>query len=238
MNIRLIILLPVLAALLAGFLLSSSDSPRTGAELDESGLSEALAATTPPIPQAPTESAASHKEPDGCTIITRYLPNDDGTVTETYSCEPNAYQEEHPYESYPNEALESLAYSEAKAAEILSIRLREQDEEVAMSLAIRASALSGGDTYPILLFSQAYPHPAAINDVPVKKTYRVKYVLSAVALMLGDNSGALPSWEASIRKFSDDPDRELALLDERARQIVVEMRQIQLDVTGETTIGG
>ena len=238
MNTRLIILLAVLAALLGGILLSIGDSPRPEEQLDEPGLSDTLATTRPLVPQVRTESVVSQNEPDGCTIITRYLPNDDGTITETYSCEPNAYQEKHPYESYSNEALESLAYSEAKAAEILSMRLREQDEELAMSLAIRATALSGGDTYPILLFSQAYPHPAAINDVPVKKTYRVKYVLSAVALMLGDNSGALPSWEASIRTFSENPERELALLDERARQIVDEMRQIQLDVTGETTIGG
>jgi hypothetical protein len=192
-----------------------------------------LAETVRPVPQS-----ASQSEPDGCTIITHYLPSDDGTVAEVYSCEPNGYQKKHPYESYSNEALASLAYSEAKAAEILSLRLRIDDEETAMSLAIRASALSGGDTYPLLMFSQSYPHPSAINDVPIKKTYRVKYVLSAVALMLGDDSLAPMSWEASIREFSDDPDEELALLDERAWQIVDEMRQIQLDVTGEATIGG
>jgi hypothetical protein len=230
MNLRLLVLLAVFAALLGVFLLSVPDGPQRPVE--------PVATTTPPVPQARMESVASHNEPGGCTIITRYLPNDDGTVTETYSCEPNSYQAEHAYESYSNEALVSLAYSEAKAAEVLSIRLRDTDEESAMSLAFRASALAGGNTYPIFLYSQSYPHPGAINDVPIKKTYRDKYVMSAVALMLGNDRTGLSTWEARIREFSDDPERELALLDERAHQILDEMRQIQLDVTGESTIGG
>jgi hypothetical protein len=62
--------------------------------------------------------------------------------------------------------------------------------------------------------------------------------MSAVALMLGDDHTGLQTWEAHIREFSEDPERELSLLDDRARQILDEMRQIQLDITGDTTIGG
>jgi len=238
MNTRLIIPVAVLTALTGIYALRHSGSPSPGAQPEGPGLVDSRPAQTPIAARRQTEPAYKREQADGCTIITQYLPNGDGTVTEAYSCEPGVTEAAHPYENFSNETLASLAYSDAKAAEILSMRLREEDEEVAMSLAIRAAALAGGDAHPILLFSQAYPVPAAIDDAPVKKTYRVKYVLSTVALMLGDDRGGLPTWEASIRRFSDDPDTELALLDERARQIVDEMRQIQLDVTGEATIGG
>jgi hypothetical protein len=233
MKLRITVLLGAITATAIAFFAWEGPSRETYMEPVSRAAVADLAGTALSAP-----ISSSQEEPDGCTIITRYLPNDDGTVTETYSCEPNSYQAKHPYESYSNQALVSLAYSEAKAAEILSIRLRDRDEVSAMSLAFRASALSGGDTHPILLYSQSYPHPSAINGVPIKKTYRDKYVMSAVALMLGDDHTGLPTWEAHIREFSEDPERELALLDDRARQILDEMRQIQLDITGDTTIGG
>ena len=78
--------------------------------------------------------AVSEIQPPGCTIVTHYLPNGDGTVTEVFSCKPEKPKEKHPYESYSNAALESLAYSDARAAGVLSMRLRYKDEEAAMSL--------------------------------------------------------------------------------------------------------
>ncbi len=205
-----------------------------------------LKAATRAGPAASGNERRSTDKPDtraqsnsrNCTIVTRYLPNEDGTVTDVLSCAPVAPVAEHPYESYSNEALESLAYADAKAAEILGMRLRERDEAAALSLILRASALSGGDVRPIVGYSNAYPHPAAIDGRPVRKTVRVKFVLSTVAELLGAESNNLDHWEQQIRRASTEPDQEIALLYERARRIVAEMQRIELEVTGSSTFGG
>lgn len=204
----------------------SADAPPAAPDVD------AAADSVPP------HAAIAGREPQNCRIVTHYLPNEDGTTTEAISCEPNQAEEEHPYASYPDDALESLAYADAKAAEILSMRLVERDGEAAMSLALRAAALAGGDATAIVAYANAYPEPTAINGVPVRRTVHVRYVLGTVAKLLGDPRHGLPYFEAIIREHSQDPERELALLDERARQMLEEMRQIQLEVTGSSTIGG
>lgn len=186
----------------------------------------------------PQQVEIAQRQPRNCTIVTHYLPNQDGTTTEARSCEPNEPQEEHPYASYPDDALESLAYADAKAAEILSMRLVGRDGEAAMSLALRAAALSGGDATPIVAYANAYPGPTAVNGVPVRRTVHVRYVLGTVTRLLGDSRHSVPYFEAIIREHSADPDREIAMLDKRAQQMIEEMRQIQLDVTGSSTIGG
>ena len=191
-----------------------------------------------PAGSGPLQDKVAEREPRNCTIVTHYLPNEDGTTTEARSCEPNQPGEQHPYASYPDEALESLAYADAKAAEILSMRLAGRDSEAAMSLALRAAALAGGDATPIIAYANAYPEPTAINGVPVRKTVHVRYVLGTVTRLLGDPRHGVPYFEAIIREHSADPEREIAMLDERARQMIEEMRQIQLDVTGSSTIGG
>lgn len=174
----------------------------------------------------------------GCALTTHYLPVGDGTTVEVYSCEGGPAAEAHPYEAYSNAALESLAYADAKAAEILGMRLRDSDERAAMSLVLRSAALSGGDAGPIVRYSNAYPRPTAVDGEPDRKTVHVKYVLSAVTQLLGDDRHSLPYYTAIIREHSADPDREIAMLDARARQIVNEMRQIELDVTGSSATGG
>ncbi len=188
-------------------------------------------------PLLPTTLAASPGAPD-CTLVTQYLAAGDGTAVEVLSCEPTHPVEKHPYESYPSDALESLAFADAKAAEVLGMRFRKLDQAKALSLILRSSALSGGDVAPILRYSQSYPEPSAIDGVPVRKTIHTKYVLSAVADLLSTDTQYAVPWENQIRRYSSDPNKELAMLQARARQIVAEMRQIELDVTGSSTIGG
>jgi hypothetical protein len=173
-----------------------------------------------------------------CDIVSQYLPNGDGTAIEVLSCERGEAAPRHPYEAYPTDALESLAYADAEAAAVLSRRWRESDTAAAMSMAVRAAALAGGDAAPIVAFANAYPEPTAVDDVPVRRTVHVKYVLGTVTKLLGDERHSTPYFEAVIRRYSEEPDREIALLQERAQQLLEEMRQIQLDVTGTSTIGG
>ena len=241
MKILPIIVLVAIAATVAGYLawqasVTNDPLPAAGAVSVHNAV--------PPVENGTiaetTAAAVTANEPtdSDCTIVSRYLPKEDGTVIEVVSCERDVARETHPYESYANAALESLAYSDAKAAEILGMRLIESDEAESLSLIVRAAALSGGNTAPILAYSNAWPHPVRINGVLQPKTVRVKYVLYAVADLLQDDRLAPNQWESVIRDHSADPDRELAMLQARARAIVDEMRRIQLDVVGNSTIGG
>jgi hypothetical protein len=173
-----------------------------------------------------------------CDIVTHYLPDDEGIARAAYSCELRDPAPPHPYESYPTAALESLAYADPEAAAVLSLRWRQSDTAAAMSMALRAAALSGGDASPVVAFSNAYPAPTAIDDVPVRQTVHVKYVLGTVTKLLGDERHSVPYFEALIRKHSSEPEREIALLQQRANELLDEMRQVQLGVTGAATIGG
>lgn len=231
------LLVSVLIGLYAG-----SPGDRVPRELPDSPAGSALAGgqRAPERPAVlPEQSYSPAPDRDSnCDIVTHYLPGGDGTVTEAYSCEPVASQTRHPYESYSTETLASLAYSDSKAAETLGMRFRERDEPLAMSLMIRASALAGGDTEPLVRYFNAFPHPTSIDGVTVPATARTQFVLLSVMELLGKEPYDLSRWADRIREFSPDPERELAVLKGRAERIVEEMRQIQLEVTGETSLGG
>ena len=240
----LLLLVPVVAVAIACFTWKAGHPPGkvepTVTELASPPPAIELAPQTAADPAAVPSPApvAAATTGGGCEIVTHYLPVGDGTVQELIACEPTGPVEGHPYESYSSAALESLAYADAKAAEILGMRLIERDEARAISLILRSSALSGGDVTPILRYSQSYPAPSAVDGVPVRKTIQTKYVLSAVVDMLGTDTRYAVPWENQIRRYSTDADREIAMLQARARQIVDEMRQIQLDVTGSSSLGG
>jgi hypothetical protein len=171
-----------------------------------------------------------------CTITSRYMQLDDGTVRKLISCVPTSPPVEHPYKSYPNDALRALAYSDPLAAEILALRLIKANEEESLSLILRASALSGGSAAPLYKYSNAYPHATLINGEPVFKTIKARYVLDAVAELLGDDRANRTFWEDQMYMYADDPEAELARLNAIAERLLGDMRQIQLDIQGQTNI--
>ena len=201
-------------------------------------------ALSPAAPVAAADSpgagAASDPAPPetDCTITRRYLPAPDGTAIETIACDPLSVAEPHPYTHYTNAALESLAYADADAARILGMRLIEKDRAASLSLVIRAAALAGGDPAPLQLYSNAYPDPEAVDGVPQPSVVRLKYVLASVVALLNEDRTAKNAWEPVIRAHARDPDGELARLQAQALDIVAEMRQIQVEVEGQATIGG
>ena len=191
---------------------------------------------SPIVASPPVEFETS--EESGCEIVTHYMAKGDGTVLELLACERLNPREKHPYETYSSAALETLAYSDAKAAEVLGVRLRDKDLAKSMSLMIRSSALLGGDTAPIFQSFNMYPHSHEIDGAPIVKTIHTKFVLSAVADLLSGDTFYAGLWEDRIRAYSSDPEAEIALLYDQALRIIDEMRQIELEVTGSSTIGG
>jgi hypothetical protein len=164
-----------------------------------------------------------------------YIPRSDGSLIAAYKC-ASVTATEHPYNNYSNETLMELAYSDAKASEVLGLRLRETDFEVALSLTVRAAALAGGDAEPIQYFSDAYPYSTYTNDEPNLETIRVRYVLSAVSNLLGAEDSNVGYWENKVRQEFDHPMEAIGDLNTEARRIVAEMRDIENEVKGEVTI--
>ena len=93
--------------------------------------------------------------------------------------------------------------------------------------------------WPVLRRQECRRHRDRGSGIPRNRLeHDVARRYTGFAKLLGDPRHGLPYFEAIIREHSQDPERELALLDERARQMLEEMRQIQLEVTGSSTIGG
>jgi len=105
-------------------------------------------------------------------------------------------------------------------------------------LIIRSSALSGGSTEVLKRYANSYPVPAFVDGEPVMDSIHTRYVLSAVAELLGDTNVGLQVWEQTVRETSLTPDITIAFLRGKARDIVDEMRRIEQEVVGHTTIAG
>lgn len=242
MNTRKLWLLVPVVALAAGYIVwAPGEGDVDAITPNEPGSAAAMSApglAAPPVAVVGGPEPGADIDAPGCELVEHYLPAGDGTLIRVLACEADNAPQRHPYESYSTAALESLAYADAKAAAVLGMRLRDVDEAKAMSLMLRASALAGGDTAPIFQYVNAYPQPTSIDEVPVRKTVHTKFVLSAVADLLSDNTHYASHWEGIIRAYSTDPDTEIAMLQAQARRIVAEMREIQLNVTGSATIGG
>lgn len=181
-----------------------------------------------------SESAA--KEARDCIADVRYVANDDGTVAEIDSCDPATSNEPHPYEYYDDIALRELSYSDAAAAEILGRRLAQFDSQESLRLYVRAAALRGGDPDTLLKYAEEYPTPERVNDMPVLETVRIKYVLSKAASQIGDRSGELESRTEDVVEAFPNAEDVIVRFDNEARAILEQMRDIEIEITGSSSI--
>ncbi len=142
------------------------------------------------------------------------------------------------YEDYSSEALESLAYGDADAASTLAFRLRHSDYPRALRLALRSAALGRGDVSTLISATYWRPlHDA--NREPSLAGFAQAYVLHSLIRRIRNSAiNISATYEQSIRQLSDDPDAVLDELDVVVEQLLEEARQIELEVTGNSTIGG
>lgn len=149
-----------------------------------------------------------------------------------FSCNPSAY------EDYSTEALESLAYGDADAASVLAHRLRHSDYPRALRLALRSVSLSGGDVSTIVSATLWRPLQDE-NGEPSVAGFAQAYVLHSLIRRIRSSTTNIPvSFELNIRKLSDDPDALLDDLDDVVERLLDDVHQIELEVTGGSTIGG
>ena len=151
---------------------------------------------------------------------------------EGFSCNPSAY------EDYSTEALESLAYGDADAASTLAHRLRHSDYPRALRLALRSVALSGGDVTTLVSATLWRPLQDE-NGEPSAAGFAQAYVLHSLIKKIRNSTTNVPvRFELNIRRLSDDPDTVLDQLDVVVERLLDDVRQIELEVTGNSTIGG
>jgi hypothetical protein len=233
MELRWLTAAGIAAAAVAGILPGSAEpgeSPRTvgGATQSQVATSNTAAAS---VATGSGSGAAT------CAASGEYLLSSQGSVTRVPLCR-QVNRLPHPYERYSSQALASLAYADAKAAEVLGMRLRERDPTAALRLIVRSSALAGGDPAPLRRYSNAYPQPAAIDGEPIPETVRMKFVLAAVAEILGDEHSGRAEWETLIRRHSSDAANEIGLLQARTHRILAEMQRVRALVGTAPTAGG
>lgn len=171
-----------------------------------------------------------------CTVQLHYIQAEDGTVKEAYSCEPHTGGAQRPYQSYDIESLGELAYGDAAAAEELGRRVAESDPTLALEMMIRASALSA-DASPVIWLAQASYSTIAVNDVPQVESMKTGYVLNELAKRLGHTSADPSHWRMLLEN-ADVSNTEIDGLNRAVDGLVSRMREIQLNVIGEATIGG
>jgi len=151
---------------------------------------------------------------------------------QSFQCNSSAY------EDYSTEALESLAYGDAEAASVLAHRLRHTDYPRALRLALRSVALSGGDVSTLI--SATYWRPLHDEDgEPSAAGFAQAYVLHSLIKKIRNSTSNIPAtYEMNIRQLLDDPDAVLEQLDVVVERLLEEARLIELEITGDSTIGG
>jgi hypothetical protein len=169
-----------------------------------------------------------------CTVEPRYIDVGDGTVVEAFTCTPNTPREAGPYDKYDNETLALMSYSDALAAEVLGKRLAEQDPDQARQMMLRSVSLEPQNADPVLWLASAYYSRVATNGVPALAEMSEKYRLTRIAEELGTAGAA-----SAIRQSLLDAglqEADFQNLEEQLQQDLATIRQIQLEVFGESTL--
>ncbi len=238
---QILMALTIVSTLIAGGLLMWHTPPEKH-DIGETGLPA-------PEPMAPPEysTATTAAEPD--LAAPGAIPPIPGSIRnacksgftierdsegrfEGFFCNPSAY------EDYSNEALETLAYGDADAASTLAHRLRHSDYPRALRLALRSVALSGGDVTTLVSATLWRPFQDE-NGEPSAAGFAQAYVLHSLINKIRNSTTNVPvRFELNIRRLSDDPVAVLDQLDVVVERLLDDVRQIELEVTGNSTIGG
>lgn len=170
-----------------------------------------------------------------CTIVEHYRPNKDGTTSRLISCEPNQPRERRPHEQYDNATLEGMAYADAGAAYELGRRMVEKDPLKAREMMLRSAALNPENLHGLNWLVTGYYSAITLrNGKPAKNAMTTKYILYKVAEQLGAPDRTL-SITKSLRAAGFN-DQGFARLDAIANKELLKIRDVQLEVTGQTTV--
>ena len=230
------------------FVSSTSPDNLVGHRVASAPQSEPPSATPPddqalrkvPEPMVSDDSGATHPRHGALPSNSRRIGCNNGLTavfdkngnSQGYTCNPT------PYEDYDTEALEALAYGDAEAASVLAYRLRHTNYQQAIQMARRSAALSAGDVGTLISATYWRPMKDDSGAFDLSGVGQAYVLHSLIQKIRGNGNGAPPIYEKLIREHSSDPEDTLIGLNNIAQRMYEEVRQIELDVTGTSTIGG
>jgi hypothetical protein len=172
-----------------------------------------------------------------CRVELKNYVTTDGEMFSAYSCTPDRPAAAHVYAEYDNETLANMAYSDPVAAALLGHRLIGSDTGRSYELLVRASALEGGNVEHLAWLAEQAFGAVAIDGKPRIGNLQRQYELATLARRLGDAPGKAEYLRNQLVRFGiDEP--KLEVLNRRAEELLESMRDIQITVHGETTLGG
>jgi hypothetical protein len=171
-----------------------------------------------------------------CTFVTvQVVKVPSGEMVEALDCQRTSPKPVHAYESYANEALESLAYSDPIAALVLGRRLAATKPEETWNLMIRSSALLGGDPRPIRWLATNSFNQVRRNGEMAKETIQLRYVLDSLSRKLENTPGqSFDFREHYLRSSLSDTDFDR--MDHMVNALLNQMKAIEEETTGRNTI--
>lgn len=184
------------------------------------------------VPETEIVMGIEVRKDRNCSVQRHYVDLGNGTVTDAYSCVPNGPVVDD-YEHYSDEELRVLSYSDARAASVLGKRLVDVDLDESRRLLLRAVALKPANLDPVIwLAAQAY----SLRDAsPRAQNARANtYVLTRTAQAMG--SGASIEWVLEDLERAGFNAADIARLEERVRENLRRIRDIQLEVYGESVV--
>ncbi len=191
-----------------------------------------LSSSASELPSSVSNLIEPPEIPDGCEVDY----DENGNERDMLKCEPLVH-EFHDYWSYPPASLRDMAHGDAKAAEILGMRLMSvkipEATQLGLEYILRAAALSGESgaidgaigTFFSLVADESGPR---IDNI------KRGYVLISVANTLG---GRDMNWYERLLHENHVTSEEISMLDAAAEQTLRELAALQYDVTGEQSIG-
>ena len=167
-----------------------------------------------------------------CIVQRHYVDLGNGTVTDAYSCVPLSADYDD-YDHYSDEQLTVLSYGDARAASVLGKRLVETDPARSEALLLRAVALEPGNLDPVMWLS-AQAHSLRGDSKTADKARANTYVLTRTAQALG--SDATIEWILADLEAAGFDAADVLQLEQRVREKLQQIRAVQLEVFGESTI--
>jgi len=171
-----------------------------------------------------------------CTVEFKDYVTPDGDMFSAWSCTPHSPLSPQEYEHYDDATLEVMAWSDADAAALLGQRLVERNTRKSYEMLVRATALDGDFRHLAWLADQAFG-VVSVDGEPHMGNLGQQYELAAVSRELGDSSGRSDYFRQELVNAGAD-DKQLSGLDEQVVKLLQQIREIQLTVLGEVSIGG
>ena len=237
--------LTIVFTLAAGTLLVWHVSPRQTADLVEnSDVAEPVATpavTATELPELTDAANSAQVAESGSHQAGQAKPDCRFGFTQDYGAdgsEGDRHCLESAYWGYTTETLEQMVYADAEAARVLAHRLKDTNYPRALRLAMRSAALSGGDV--TALIEARYWRPMNHrNGDPDLSGIAQGYVLMSLADKIRAGQYDRPArFRSRLSNLSDEPDATLDRLDDLVKRLFGDVQEIELNVTGRSTIGG